>query len=350
MDNITLLTKISILVTKFSNPFVYSRVLIPERYLNHSIDIALRNKIFPLFYEKCTNSSIRLPARAKTLMEEYLRRRSEQLKEMIFVTDTCNRLGIEFAFFKTIRPFTYIPDDVDIIIKRKEDLKFLTKVLQESGYRFLSKGTPEVNFIKVTNNTFVALDIHSTMASGYLTLLQSSTIWENIVWRKLENDIQVPVLSDEYEVILSAAYMAFKDFCINLATLYFITYALLNFNVERLERYAAQEGLQLPLSILLSYVAHINRLLYGKTAAIENVKLPIRNNFLTSVIKSDSSRRFKMPYPLPIPISIYTHVWKFLHENRRHNLNIICQFIKQPASKGAYSHLLRYLRFLGIGT
>lgn len=342
MDKITL-AKISTFVTKFSNPFVDSRVSIPERYLNHSIDIALRNKVFPLFYEKCTNSSIRLPARAKTLMDEYLRRRSEQLKEMIFITDICNRLGIEFAFFKTIRPFTYIPDDVDVIIKRKEDLKFLTKVLKGSGYRFLSKGTPEVNFIKFTNNTFVALDIHVTMASGYLTLLRSNTIWENIIWQKLENGMQVPILSDEYEIILSAAYMAFKDFCINIATLYLITHALLTFDIERIKRYAEQEGLELPLSILLFCVAHINWLLYGKTAAVENVKLPIRDNLLISIIKSDSCRRFKMPYPLPIPISIYIQIWKFLRENRRHNPNIIYQFIKQPASKGAYSHLLKYI-------
>jgi len=329
----------STFVAIVANPYISppSCFCIDSDTAEKAVDIAIRNKIFPLFYERCAQLSIQLPDRSKAIAEEYMRRRTEQLKEMTVVANLCCKLGIKFAFFKTFRPFTYIPDDIDIIIKNDVDFrKLVHALLRDKGYELRMVGPFATILRKVTNRTYVDLDIHRAITAGHLQLLKSESIWNNIIYRDIGNEFgfKVPVLCEDYEVVNIAAHSLFKDFSLNIPTFYLATHVLLCRNIRQLQKIAEQEGLAIALSIMLFITLRINEILYGEDMSVKNVELPLDDVFFTKVIEADIRQGLTMPYPYPLPLTIYAYVWKAWFEVRRLNIRVLAQLAKQPSSKG----------------
>ncbi len=336
----------SAFVAIVANPYISppDSFLINSSIADKAVDVAIGNKIFPLFYDRCVQLSIRLSDESEAVAEEYMRRRAEQLKEMMMVTNLCHEFGIEFAFFKTFRPFTYIPDDVDIITKNEADFRRLIHALYDNGYRLLMVGTPAIILRKVTNRTHVDLDIHRAIAVGYLQLFESSSIWDNIIYRDIGNGFKVPVLSEDYEVITMAAHSLFKDFSLNIPTLYLATYCLLRRRVRRLEELAQKACLALPLNMLLFTALQINRIFYGKEIGSSG-EVPFDEIFLTDVISADLNQGFTMPYQYPLLLPIYVYAWRTWCAIKKHNVKTLTQLGRQPFSKGI-GLLINYFKLL----
>ena len=321
----------SLLVARIADPFFHFELdqPIPAGALDKAIDIAAGNRILPLFYWRCKELSVRLPSKAEELMEENLRRQRQQQREVIFLTELCNKMKIEFFFFKTHRPFTYIPDDIDIVLRQPEELGALTKALLENGYHVLKVGTPEVTMRKMIDNTRIDLDIHTTVSVGHLRLMGNDRVWENVTSNRID-DFAIPALNTRCEIVIAAAYALLKDFTVTIPVLYIATDALLNQNVRELELMAKEEALNVPLQILLNTAGNINAILWPEIEQADSSS----NWLIDRIIDADLRRGLSLPYAFPGFVVAYAYLSKARSEIERHNMGVIGELIRQPSSRG----------------
>jgi hypothetical protein len=333
----------SLLVARIANPFFHYEFdqHVPVDVLDKAVDIAAGNRILPLLYWRCKQSEVRLPRKAEELMKENLRRQREQQREMVFVTELCNKMRIDFVFFKTRRPFTYIPDDIDMLLRQPTELQMLTQALIENGYSLLKVGTPEITMRKITDHTRIDLDIHTTVSVGHLRLMRNESIWDNVTSSRLEDGFPIPVLNRQCDAVIGAAYALLKDFTVTIPVLYAATDVLLNQNIPKLELMAKKDGLNVPLQILMSTANSINGILWPE---IEHTDLP-SNWLIKRIIDADLRQGMTLPYAFPGFVVAYAYVSKARSELERHNMGVLGQLIRQPSSKGI-GIFVDYLRFL----
>jgi len=334
----------SLLVARIANPFLRSELddqQLAADLLDIAVDIAAKNRILPLFYWRCKGLSIRLPQKAERLMEENLRRQIEQQRQIAFVAELGNKMKIEFFFFKTFRPFTYVPDDIDIVLREPAELRMLTRALIENGYRLLKIGTPEVTMRKIVDDTRIDLDIHTTLSVGHLRLMGNSRVWDSVTSKRLEDGYSVRILNRQCEAIITAGYALLKDFTVTIPVLYLATDVLLNQDIARLESMAEADGLNVPLQILLSTAKSINQILWPEVQQAD-----ISSNwFIKKIIDADLRSGLSIPYAFPGFAVAYAYLAKARSELDRHNIGVLGQLIRQPSSKGI-GILADYLRLL----
>jgi hypothetical protein len=342
---------VSEFVVKVANPYFALRddfSTVTEDFLMSSVEFAVKNKVFPLFYEGCLRLSINLPKEADLLMNSYERRWRMQIEEVGLLLDISEELGVELMFFKTFKPFKYFPDDIDVLLRNEKDLQPLIAKLRDKGYFILTIGTPEVTLRKIGNGgAYVDLDIHKRLAVGHLDLFQAEDLWQRQAYEKfrLENGRMAVKLSESYEVVREAAYSLLKDFNLSIPGLYLAIYTLMKGNLETIEKIAINENLLLPLNFYLHTAYYIACKLFNSEANLQP-QFNEQSPFIVPlrIIRSQLSRKFKVPYPYPIPVITWAYLSKaWLEISRNKNLKVLSQMVKQPSSKGI-GILLDYIR------
>jgi hypothetical protein len=342
---------VSEFVVKVANPYFvpaddFSNIT--DEFLRSSINFAVKNKVFPLFYEGCLKLGISVPKEAELLMNGYEKRRRMQMDAVNLLLDISDELNIELLFFKTFKPFIYIPDDIDVLLRNKNDLKFLISKLKEKGYFILKIGTPEVVLRKIEENgVYVDLDIHKRLAVGHLDLFRVENLWQKqaLEMFKLDDGRMVAKLSEDYEVVREAAYSLLKDFNLSIPGLYLAIHALMKRDLEVIERIAAKENLLLPLYLYLDTAFFITRKMFNSETILHlRFNRPFTSMLPLRITRSQLYRRVKVPYQYPVPLITLAYLSKaWLEISRNRNLRVISQILRQPSSKGI-GILLDYFR------
>ncbi|MGD0995010.1 MAG: hypothetical protein ABR909_05740 [Candidatus Bathyarchaeia archaeon] len=316
---------------------------IPENSLNSAIKYAVSKKVFPLFYDGCLKNQLQLPEEADVLMAHYRRQREKQIEAAKLLIDIQEKLDCNLMFFKTFRPFNYIPDDIDVLLYDENSLKPLVNELKNHGYFILKIGTPEIVLRKIEKGNYVDLDIHKRLAVGSLDLFEVKSLWQNHAYEliRLGEGYEATKLSEDYEVVREAAYSLLKDFNLSIAGLYLGINAMLNRNLAVIRKIAVDENFSMHLSLYLNLVYNITSELFGPETRILMRYERKGASVITSLCKN-----LRVPYPYPIPVIVWAYLSKAILEvNRNKNVGVINQIMKQPASKGI-NVLLDYVREL----
>lgn len=323
----------------------------------NAIAFASKQKIIPLFIKGCIEKNLRLPNEAKTLLKQcYMRYKIRWgakllvLKELVELSET---KGIDMLVFKTLKPFPYDPDDIDILVKRRY-LGYLIDLLRRKKFVLLKRGTPEITMRKLYSNTYVDLDIHTDLAVGYVRIFKGDVFKYGVTYKPMEingNIVTIPVLADELEILREATYILLKDMIINASSLYLGTYALLKMNVEELMELAKGLGLRTFLSVYLLIVLKTSTLIFGtkffyKTRSNMDtlIKLMEESNILKALIST--IRPQTLPYALNPIIIAYSYTHKMLQDVKYYKeLSTLIRVLKQPGSKGV-GQLIDYMKKL----
>lgn len=322
-------------VVKISNPYFsdYPVSQISENQMKSAINFAVKKKIFPLFYEGCLKKQIKLPKEAETSYSYFRLHQAKQVEAAKLLCKIQDDEKLDLIFFKTFRPFNYIPDDVDILLRDEGRLDILMARLTAEKYFLHNVGTPEIGLRKIEKDAYVDLDIHKRLAVGSLVLFEAENLWQNNAFEQvhLSSDCSVFKLSEDYEVVREAAYSLLKDFHLSIAGFYLGLNALLNRNLKVIQKIAVKNNFHFHLQIYLSVVYSL-AVEYFKEEAIERLKFSYSasSDFLLPLC-----RNLKMPYHYPFPVIVWAYLYKAsLEINRNKNLTVIPQIMKQPASKG----------------
>ena len=322
-------------VVKVGNPYfpVLDTLESSENLLNSAIKYAVAKKAFPLFYEGCLKNQLQLPREADVLMGYYRRHRAKQIEAAKLLMDIHDKFGVDLMFFKTFRPFDYIPDDVDVLLYDEKSLNLLVNELKNEGYFILKVGTPEIVLRKVEKGNYVDLDIHKRLAVGSLDLFEVKSLWRKHSYEIIElgDGYEAPKLSEDYEVVREAAYSLLKDFNLSISGLYLGINAMMNRNLAVIEKIAVEENFPMHLHLYLDIVYYLACKLFGIEAKI---KLRYENKDAPAALMK-LCRNIRVPYPYPITAITWAYTSKVWLEIRRNkNLEILPKLIKQPSSKG----------------
>ena len=303
-----------------------------EKQLQTLMNYAVRKKALPLFYDGCLKNQLRLPKEASALMAGYYRRREQQIESAKLLLNIQEKYGIDLIFFKTFRPFNYVPDDVDLLLREEKNLKPLMDALKKEGYFLLKVGTPEVVLRKVGKDAYVDLDIHKRLAVGSLDLFEVNGLWQNQAFERIElgDGYRALKLSEDYEVVREAAYSQLKDFNLSIPGLYLGINAMLNRNLSVIKKIAIQENLSFHLKLYLNIVYSVSCKLFGDSF---QAKMGINK------VDADSFMQFckniRVPYPYPVLLIASAYMAKVMSEIRyNRNFGVLSQLLKQPSSKG----------------
>jgi len=255
---------------------------------------------------------------------ELEKRRNAQIRSIIEVMNFAEKLRIRLLIVKTLKPFEYVPDDVDILIIDDEHLQIFVDALLKQGYFVRKKGTPEVTLRKVDGGTFVDLDIHTKMGAGPYEYIDKHYLWRRRVYGRLgDEDVITP--NDIDELLIAAAHAILKEFTVTLADIiHIVSLIFLNKRIvyEAISQ-ARYTGLLKPLGYLLS-------LAYQTLA------------YSLKELKQHGITTPKFPCKVPMTVVASAYLENLRYKLKVRRLRPIKELLKIPSSKGIGT-LLRHV-------
>ena len=247
-----------------------------------------------------------------------LRRRfHEHVKAIIELSEIAQELGLKVLVVKTLKPFNYIPDDIDILVI-DDALHILVKALIERGYFIRKRGTPEVTLRRVVNGVYVDLDIHVAMGAGPYIYIDKHYLWRRRTYRELYG-VKIATPNDIDELIITAAHAVLKEFKVILADVFHVL-AVDRVVINTAKAIARYIGLSKSLEFLV--------------------------NLATKTLIDTFSHRndAETTYPLKVPFTVVldAYIENLRYRIRLQRLRPLEEIVKAPSSKGI-KILLEYL-------
>lgn len=179
------------------------------------LKIAENNKI-PLLFLRAIKSKIKNEPQFSTFSdyEEKYAKTSDLTK---FVALIFEAIGIDYCFFKTIKPFPYVPSDVDVLFWSRDDLQKAVNSLCTEGCKVLDGDAYGVTMFSPRHN--LNIDLTMQIAVSGLLYVNKSLLIDQITETKYD-DIMIRTLSPPADLLVVVAHSVFKEQMFTLSDYY----------------------------------------------------------------------------------------------------------------------------------
>ena len=308
--------------------------------------LAAKNKI-PLFYlewvKSHTNSIPELSEEHEVLKhnEENV---SSQIEEIALIL---GNKGINYAFFKTIKPFPYIGSDIDLLFFGSDSQKKAMKLFTENGYLFLDSGPR--NFTMRNPRTAIKIDLYGEITVSRVSYLSKEKFDECVIEVSYD-DVVIPVLTPQAELVSVIAHSFYKEQMYTLADFYTIILTLSILSPSQIKSFielVRAQKIEFACSVSLALTEVVHNSAFGKT--IESIDEILSNFCFGPLIVSGTRRALanlateKMPIKHDYMTVLLGLIEKNLKDKRtRRSIPVqIKQMISSPNFiKGFIEHLL----------
>ena len=254
------------------------------------------------------------------------KRCKEQRRVIIEIAQIAESLGVDILIVKTLKPFKYAPDDIDILVINNEDHSVFINSLLKRGYILHKKGTPEVTLRRLVNGIIIDLDIHVKMGAGPYEYIDKHYLWKRRIYKELDS-MKIPVPNDVDELLIMSAHAIMKEFMITIADITHILF-LDGTMIMKAKKQSTYIGLSQALQTILRLTDRIINLQCKDKAC------PVR----------EYEYQIEFPVKVPITTIICTYLENLKYRLKIHGLRPINELMKAPSSKGTKT----ILRYLGI--
>lgn len=303
--------------------------------VDEAAELAVANKIFPTFYDGCQRFHIDFSPRVQKMAAEFgIKKRAQKamIKELLKVS---RKLELEFIVAKTLRPFNYVGDDVDLLVQDYKTLRFFVNALLSKGYMTKQVGTPEIIMRKKFLGTVVDVDIHHELAAGYIQYLRTEDLWSNRVKQTIDDD-EVYVPSPRHELLITIGHSVLKELRMRIADWYHLQIASNLLQIDRLYEEATRQGLGSSMKTFVCAAEILCRHFFQKNVESYS-ETSYRGHGIridVPILRSILSSRLDMPYVFPIELVFRAYANKFEHEVKHNGIKSIIDFVKMPSAKG----------------
>lgn len=217
-------------------------------HINSSLrQLAQKNKIGLLYCSACNYQDENLTARHELLM-----------RTLGEVSDLFNKNSVDYAVFKTVKPFKTTPSDIDVIVSDSA-LTHASSVLKDAGYKVLAEDSYSATMSK---NMIVDLQLQPSVSNlPYLDkdyLMNSRT-------RRTVNGIEFYGLSDEAEITVVACHSVYKELMFTLNDYYTITILAQRVQINDILRAAQITKNENVFKIIMGLCQQITERAFGTT-------------------------------------------------------------------------------------
>jgi hypothetical protein len=325
------------------------RILHDEKLLSEAIAIAKKNKVFLAFYTGLTNLHLRVPNYAREMAKKEFKRKTLYEEALVEIAEAAERENIEFMVFKSIKPFPYVGDDIDVFIPNNEDFRAFIEVFRGLGYQSLGEGPPEETMAKRVQGFSIMIDVHRAFSASYIPYVDGARVWRRRVKRRFNGfDIFVPSIEDE--ILILAGHSLLKEFKMNLAEFFNAVILLPKVDWEKLSKLALAEKMGCALEIFMYILRHLYKTIYHKYILFHNFNA-LSDGYLLKVafkvIDDDLKDEINMPYHYPLSLPTIAYLSKLeesIVSGGRALLNILLGFARAPfTSKEGVNVLWKYI-------
>jgi hypothetical protein len=277
------------------------RILHDEKLFSEAIAIAKKNKVFLAFYIGLTNLHLRVPNYAREMAEKEFKRKTLYEEALVEIAEAAERENIEFMVFKSIKPFPYVGDDVDVFIPNNEGFRAFIELLRGLGYQSLGGGPPEETVAKRVQGFSIMIDVHRAFSASYIPYVDGARVWRRRVKRRFNGfDIFVPSMEDE--ILILVGHSLLKEFRMNLAEFFNVVILFPKADLEELSKLALAEKIDYALGVFTYIVRRLYEAIYHKDFPFPNFNA-LSNRYLLKVafkvIDDDLKDEINMPYYYP---------------------------------------------------
>jgi len=224
---------------------------------NHS----LKNRLFLLFLDatKRTEAFNSLGE----IYDEQISKYTETYEAIARISRTLSKAHIEYAIFKTLRPYISTTVDIDIIIFGSTlDYKKANETTKRAGYKKLGCGPASTTFLDPKMR--MGIDLYKEVAVSYVPYIDKTKLVGSIIETQLPGRecVYVKTLTCEADLICIVAHSIIKENMYLLSEYYTYVYYLRQLDINRFAQLARQTHLESALrthttiTTLLYKVAH----------------------------------------------------------------------------------------------
>ena len=259
------------------------------------LQVAEKNKIPLLFLIAVVSGVDGHPLRSALL--QYEQRHQRTLDLVKFVSSMLEKEKIRYTFFKTLKPFPYVPSDVDILLWSNDDLKSLEKRLNGENCVSLERDVYGVTMFSRTHK--LNIDLTTQIAVSGMRYMNKKLVFDHINEIDFYGNI-VRTLEPPAELLAVTAHSLFKEQMFTLSDYY--TLVLLAQHWEEASKLAEQLHLKHALKTVLRLANTITLNAFGslkpfsrKTEALRinpestsyerDLKLPKKYELSTMVVE-----------------------------------------------------------------
>ena len=271
-----------------------------NRDLLELFPLSIKNKI-PLLY---LESVKKLCENCDELKKSYMRLREReaamlfQIKEIV---NTLSEYNINYAVFKTLKPFPYIASDIDLLFFADEGSKKALKAFVRSGYKLLNSGP--LNFTMFDLESGIKIDLYDEITVSRIAYMDKRKMEEYVTETTIDN-VQVPVLAPEVDLLSAIAHSFYKEQLYTLADFYSIVLNIAQFTSQQTDTFiklAKAQCFEYACSLSLELTQTVYSIVFGnKIREIEEIS----SEFILGPILFAATHRvlrhirkkMKMPY------------------------------------------------------
>ncbi|MGC9227643.1 hypothetical protein [Caldivirga sp.] len=192
--------------------------------------------------------------------------------------------GLNYAFFKLVKPVTYTPADVDVLVASSEVNEAALRLIR-LGFRLMVVEPYTITLVKNGIN----VDLYTNPSVGNIVYLNGADL---LGFKAMDHyhGLSIPTLTREAEVVVAAAHAVYKEWLITLNDYATVKTWISRGAVELCLRMKCSEALGLVLSI-------------GESACSGLIEMPYRiKTPLVMALLANRALRFK-PTASTIPMA-----------------------------------------------
>jgi len=166
---------------------------------------AIRNKIPLLFLQKLPPDQT---GEFQAYCSYYYKRRNDVIHLITKIANLFEKNGINYAFFKTCKPFPDAPTDIDILLKSREDLLKSYRILSSRGQKLIAKDSFTYTLCSKNHRLNIDLYLHPTVAD--MIYLNKDALMNHVTQVELGDSI-IRTLSPEAEIVAVTSHSLYKE-------------------------------------------------------------------------------------------------------------------------------------------
>jgi hypothetical protein len=182
-----------------------------EEYLE-MLDLARKNKLADLYFDRLPEA-IKDHEYIKEIINKRRRRKEAWHRTLTETLRALNEIGVKYALFKTLKPFHFLPNDIDVLIFDEKFLVDVEEALVNIGYK---PNRPEPYVVSLKSPHGIEVEFHKNLSISYIVYLDRSILKPHVTFKNVDG-VSIPTLSPAAELLCTIAHSIFKENIIVLA-------------------------------------------------------------------------------------------------------------------------------------
>jgi len=266
--------------------------------------LAVKNKVPLLFLEK----SLKIRPESKFLIDtyqSYLGRVNSSKSLINNIVEVLDRAELDYAIFKTIKPFSSFGADVDVILFSRKSFYDAWSHLVKNGCELAGYGAFSATLYSAPH--VMNVDLHFQIGVSRLIYLDVRLLQDHVVRINYDKS-SAPILDNQASFVADVTHSIYKEQLLTLSDFYVVANGILSMNSHQLEStldLVKKAHATFSAKAVLLLTDRLTRLTFNRTipAIVEAAELINVNRIEAKVINFLMTRLeldFKLPFSYPL--------------------------------------------------